>query len=494
MDTLNMTQAPTKAPMPAAPKSSAPKKLKRHLDDNAFLAADLEILETPPSPVRMALILIIAAFVVVAIGWSWLGKIEIIAVAQGKIQPTGRVKVIQPLEPGKVAAVHIENGRHVSAGDVLIEMERGDSLAERDEAATVLASFRAEVLRHKASITAASQRPILKQIAILWTDDIPVSNQSREETALKADLSQLASAVGSLDAQIHQKEVERDRLEQTMAEQAKLIATLNERVEMRNALIGSLAGSRAIVLDALESLQTQTTMLSTQKSQHDVAVANLDVLTQEREKAITAFIADNAEKLVTAQRQLDDYQQRLAKAQVRLDHTKLTAPIDGTVLGLTVTTIGQVLTSGEEIMRIVPEDATLEIESYLPNKDIGFVKVGQQAVIKVASFPFTRYGTISATVTRIGHDAIPEPEAQQSAANATQAHKPDMFATADHTQNLVFPVTLSLQRPHISVDGEQTPLSPGMAVDVEIKTGSRRILDYFLSPLVEVGSRAMHER
>ncbi len=103
------------------------RKTSSFLADREFLPADLEILDTPPSPVRMALILLICALVVVALAWSYFGRIDIIAVAQGKIQPTGRVKSIQPLETGKVAAIHVQNGQRVKAGDVLIEMDPGDA-------------------------------------------------------------------------------------------------------------------------------------------------------------------------------------------------------------------------------------------------------------------------------------------------------------------------------------------------------------------------------
>jgi hemolysin D len=172
----------------------------------------------------------------------------------------------------------------------------------------------------------------------------------------------------------------------------------------------------------------------------------------------------------------------------------LRSPIDGAVLGLTVTTVGQVLTVGEEVMRIVPEDAALEVEGYLPNKDIGFVHPGATAVLKIDLFPFTRYGTIAAEVTRVGHDAIPEPEAQATESNGTQSQKPGLFTPAERTQNLVFPVTLKLDKTAVTVDGESVPLKPGMSVKIEIATGSRRILEYFLSPLVEVASEAIRER
>jgi hemolysin D len=172
----------------------------------------------------------------------------------------------------------------------------------------------------------------------------------------------------------------------------------------------------------------------------------------------------------------------------------LTAPIDGPVFGLSVTTIGQVLGSVDELMRIVPDDAALEIECYLANKDIGFVKPGQSAVIKIESFPFTRYGTLAAKVTRVSNDAIPEPEAQQTESDAARKQREKTFAGAQRTQNLVFPVTLEPSRKGMSVDGQTIALTPGMAVSVEIATGDRRILEYIFSPLVETTSQAMKER
>ncbi len=164
------------------------------------------------------------------------------------------------------------------------------------------------------------------------------------------------------------------------------------------------------------------------------------------------------------------------------------------VFGLSVTTIGQVLGSGDELLRIVPEGAQLEIECYLANKDVGFVKPGQNAVVKIESFPFTRYGTLPATVTRVSNDAIPEPDAQQTESDAARKQKEKTFAGAQRTQNLVFPVTLEPSRKTMTIDGQAIPITPGMAVSVEIATGNRRILEYIFSPLVETASQAMKER
>jgi hemolysin D len=464
------------------------------LSDREFLPADLEILETPPSPVRMALILSIAALVMVALAWSWFGRLDIVAVAQGKIQPTGRVKLIQPLEPGRIVAIKVENGKRVSAGQTLVEFDPGDARAEQADAQGAYDSFRADAIRRRASIEAAGARKLDPPPPIQWPADLPKTNAEREDRVLENDLRQLSTALSGFDAQIRQKEIERDRAAETMAAQSKLIETLKQRVDMRNTLVQSGSGARTGLIDAQESMQYHMTQLAMQKGQRDAATANIAVLEREREKAYSSFLAENAQKLSEAQRQADDWREKLVKAKLKSARMTLASPIDGIVFGLSVNTIGQVVGAGDELMRIVPEGATLEIECYLANRDVGFVKPGQQAVVKIESFPFTRYGTLDATVTHVSIDAIPEPEAQQREGEATRINREKSFGGGQRTQNLVFPVTLLPKETVMSVDGQKIPLSPGMAVSVEIATGTRRILEYIFSPLVETASRAMKER
>ena len=263
---------------------------------------------------------------------------------------------------------------------------------------------------------------------------------------------------------------------------------------MRTILAKSGSGSNANLIDAKETLLYHMSQQANQKVQRDATIANLDVLVRERDKAFSNFIAENSQKLAEAQKQADDLREKLAKAKLKSERMYLKSPIDGVVYGLSVTTIGQVTGSGEELMRIVPEDASLEIECYLANKDVGFVKPGQDAVVKIELFPFTRYGTLPATVTRVANDAIPEPDASQIEGDSARQPKDKGFAGAQRTQNLVFPVTLAPARHAMDVDGQTVPLTPGMAVNVEIATGRRRIIEYIFSPLVETASQAMKER
>lgn len=462
--------------------------------DQEFLPAALSILETPPSPVRIGLIWAICLLAAFALLWSYFSSIDIIAIAQGKVQPAGRVKTIQPLETGRVLALHVQNGQHVSAGDVLVELDAAEASADEQASSAAYAAFKAERLRRRAALSAVDG-DLNGPAAIDWPADIPPAIREREARVLKGDLGHLKISVQSLDAQIAQKKEEERRLEETIRSEQQLIDTLQQRVTMRKALMARNSTPKAAVIDAMETLQVQQTALATQKGQLLEARSAQAVLAKDRQKTIDAFVAENSQKLAEAERQADDLEQKAAKARVKTGHMTLTSPIDGVVLGLSVTTKNQVVTTSEELMRIVPDDMPLEIEAYLDNRDIGFVKPGQPAIVKIESFPFTRYGTLDATVMRVARDAIPEPDAQTTEGNPARPQKnAGYFSGAQRVQNLVFPVTLQSKKNSMNVDGVEVPLSPGMAVSVEIKTGKRRILEYLFSPLVETASRALRER
>lgn len=468
--------------------------------DREFLPAALEILETPPSPIRVTLMLSICALATCALILSWVGRIDVVAVAQGKIQPTGRVKVVQSLETGRVRAIRAENGLHVQAGEVLVELDPTEVDADEAALRISLAAFEAEAMRRREAIrtvaTAATDSLMLRPVLPLaFAPTTPLAIRAREERVLMSDLTQLQGALESLAAQIRQKEAERARLIGTIAVQHELVATLRERVTMRATLLAHDAGTKAGLIDATETLQYQEGALATQLGQLAETNAGFDVLAREMRKSRETFIAENEQKLADAERQADDLSQRLAKARAHTEHMTLRAPLSGVVQGSSITTVGQVVTPSEELMRIVPDGSALEIEAYLQNRDVGFVRDGQEATIKIESLPFTRYGIVTGTVLRVASDAIPEPDAQQVEGNPAKAQKSNGFTGgAQRTQNLVFPLLVRPDKTSLMADGRDVALAPGMAVSVEVKTGRRRILEYLFSPVAEVGASALHER
>jgi hemolysin D len=468
--------------------------LGRGPSDREFLAPALEILETPASPVHVAFVWIICALVVVGLGWAYFGRIDIVATAQGKFQPTGRVKVIEPVETGRVTAIRSTNGNSVKAGDVLVELDRSAAEADLAAANDELASARAETLRRRAALAAADAQAFSAPPAIEWPADLAPALREREGRVLAADLGQLSATLAAFSAQRAQKSAERDMLLQTIAMQKKLVSTLQERVDMRTRLVESQSGAKAAVIDATETMQYQLIQLAAQQQQLASLSAGLDLVARDSEKAIETFLSDNAQRLSDAERRAEDAGQRVAKAEALADHLTLRAPIAGRVQSSVIASVGQVVTSGQEIMRVVPQDSTLEIEAYVLNRDIGFVSVGQEAIVKIESFPFTRYGSIKAHVTRIARDAIPSPDASAIEGDPARSAAAAGYAGGERMQNLVFAVELTPAVSTISVDGVDRPLTSGMAVTVELKTGSRRLIEYLFSPLVEVASRAVRER
>jgi hemolysin D len=462
--------------------------------DREFLPAALELLETPPSPIVVGFIWAICLVFFAALTWSWFGRLDIQAIASGKIQPQGQSKVVQPVDLGKVVAILVKNGSQVKQGDVLLELDPTETAADSEAFAHDVESAAAEADRRRAAIeTASSDRRIAAPIRFTFSASEPV--RQREQGALEADLAKLTAGQDTLKSQLSQTLATKRRLTDNITERETLIALDKELVNMREVLSSKGSGSRSLVIEASQRYETDLVTQMTDQGQ----LRETEEAAQGIERKLTElgaqFIAEQTEKLVDAERKRDHVMQDLVKAQSKNARTQLKAPVDGVVQQLAATTVGQVVAGGQTLMTIVPVDTPLEIDALILNKDIGFVREGQQAVIKIEAFPFTRYGTIEGTVTRISPDAVDMRNAPNlSEAAATVKPQGASSSSASSQPELGFPATISLPRHSIQVDEREVNLTPGMAVTVEINTGSRRVIDYVLSPLRELASKSAHER
>ncbi len=476
----------------------APVKPGRAVGDREFLPGALEILEAPASPVRVALIYLLCGLVATALAWSWFGHLDVYADATGKVQVSGRTKVVQPIQSGEVRAIRVKDGDKVKAGAVLIELDPTAAQAERTVARDRLFNARAEVARRQAEIAAVGRAPVDADPKVDWPSDLPAAVVEREAQATRSDLSSLAATLANLEAQKVATVADRDKYRANIGPQRNVIKLIEEHLGMRNALFKNGWDSRVTVLEQEQQLQTaqlQLVNLQGSLAQAEAAIPVIDSrIALTRQGSVTA----NTTSLVQAQQQVDQFTQDLAKADETLSHMTLLSPIGGTVQATAVTTVGQVVTTGQQVMQIVPDGTPLEIEAYILNSDAGFVQVGQAATVKVDTFPYTRYGTISGVVTRLAADALPGKQAQQQQSNGSTPPSADgaMSATsaAQQTTDLVFPVTVVPDQPGLKVGGRLLPLAPGMTVTVEIQTESRRAIDYILAPLHSMFEQAGQER
>ncbi len=200
-------------------------------------------------------------------------------------------------------------------------------------------------------------------------------------------------------------------------------------------------------------------------------------------------LADSAQ----AEQKAASLQQQFLGAQERARLQTLTAPVDGTVQQVAVHTVGGVVTPAQQLMAVVPADSGLEVEAVVSNRDIGFVHEGQAAEIKIDTFNFTKYGLLHGMVQSVSQDSIARDKPQDKSSDKQQ-----QGALSDSSepqgQELVYDARVALETTQMNIDGKLVNLTPGMAVTAEIKTGSRRVIEYLLSPLTRYGSEALRER
>jgi len=457
---------------------------RRGRDELAFLPAALEIVETPPSPAGRAIVFILAGLFTAALVWSWWGTIDIVASATGKIVPNGSTKLIQPFETGVVRSIRVQDGQPVKAGDVLIELDPTLNAAERDHLSNDLLAEQLNVARLRAALADGDDfaPPAKADPAIVSTQRQLLLHQVAEHRAKLA----------ALDRQAAQKTAEVATTGATIQKLEAVIPVVQTRVDMRKSLMDKELGSRLIYYETLQQLIEQQKELGVQKSHLTEAEAAVAAIHETRSQALSEYRRSLADDLVKSEQKANGLAQDLIKAEQRTRLQQLTAPVDGVVQQLSVHTIGGVVTPAQTLMVIVPSDSRLEIEALVSNRDIGFVHAGQPAEIKVDTFNFTRYGLLDGEVLGVSQDAIVRERPQERPDERGRGAAND--SSEPKGQELNYSARISLSQTRMLIDDRVVNLSPGMAVTVEIKTGSRRILSYLLSPLLRYRQEVLRER
>ena len=445
------------------------KRLKNHFkNDNLeyeFLPPSLEIEETPPSPIRRVLIWVIFILVIIAFTWSYFGKVDEVAVARGKVIPDGRVKVIQPMETGVIRAIHVQEGQMVKEGELLIELDPTIKQADVESSAKALSIHAADKERLIAELngetTGGRQWAIGNKNKAKGINEFQKKLKDARESEYKSKEEALRLVIAQKDNALQASEAILNKLEKTSAiliEQEaayrKLYekdfiarADLLEKQKEFHTIVNEFEAQKKIVKQAIDSLEE--------------AKKNLETLKKEREKALLTDIVEKEKNIIAIEGEA-------IKAKKRYELEKLCSPVSGTVHGIASYTIGGVVTPAQPIVTIVPDGTPLVVEAMALNKDIGFLKEGQKAEVKLDTFPFQKYGTIKGKVVSISPDAF-----------------------EDEKMGPVYKIKVEMERLYIAVDGKKVPVSPGMAVSVEVKTNKRRIIEFFLSPIVKYADESL---
>ena len=483
-----------KSAEPVAPAKPTPHVIplrraqRRCREELAFLPAALEIVETPPSPTGRAIGSVIILLFGMALTWAWFGTIDIVASATGKILPGGRVKVVQPFESAVVRAIRVQDGQTVKAGDVLIELDPTANEAERDHLRNDLLAERLNIARLRAALS-SSDDPA--------SDFMPPADADPELTRTQRQLllnqvTEHRAKLAALARQQAQKEAERATIAATIHKLEAIIPVIQQRVDIRKTLMDRELGSKLTYFETLQSLVEQQQDLSVQTSHLGEAEAAAAAIVETQRQTEAEYRHTLSDDLAKSEQKASGIAQDLIKAEQRTRLQELRAPEDGVVQQLAVHTVGGVVTPAQTLMVIVPSDSRLEIEAMVSNRDIGFVHAGQDAEIKVDTFNFVRYGLLHGAVLSVSRDAIVRDKPQDGAGERAAGTRND--SSEPKGQELSYSARVALDRAQMQVEDRMVNLAPGMAVTVEIKTGSRSVLSYLLSPLLRYRQEVLRER
>lgn len=464
------------------------RRAERGKVERAFLPAALEIVETPPSPVGRAVAFTIVAVFLAALAWASLGTVDIVVVAPGKIIPSGHTKTIQPFETGVVRAIDVRDGQSVKAGDVLVELDPTMTGAELGHLKSDWIAAQLEIARLNAAV-AAKGDPLAE---FKPPQDAPSDLIRMHRHLLVSQTAEQNAKLATIDGQVAQKKAERTTIRASIDKLKAIIPPLEERVEIRKHLASRELGSRLAYLSDLQELVGQQKEVLVQESRYSEAKSAIAALVETRGKTVAEYERGLLDELAKAEQRAAGLAQDIIKAEQRTSLQKLTAPVDGVVQQLAVHTIGGVVQPAQALMIVVPDASRLEIEAMVPNRDIGFVEVGQEAAIKVDTFNFTRYGLLHGAVLTVSHDAITRDKPTDKSIEKPQSA--EASSSEPKGQELVYAARISLDRTQMQIENKTVNLSPGMAVTVEVKTGSRSIISYLLSPLVRYQHESLRER
>jgi hemolysin D len=433
----------------------------------AFLPANLELVETPvhPAPRWSMRIIVVLAILIVLI--TIFGQLDIVAVAKGKLLPNERVKVIQPAITGVVHRILVQDGQRVQAGQLLMELDPTQAAADSDKARSsrIDAALAAERSRALLAAQSAGHPPAMSIV-----DGASPAQQEQAQHFADGLYREYQDKLNSSQAELLKREAELDATRQEIASLAATAPLARQQADQYRSLASDKYVAQTDYLDKEQAALGKEHELVAQQSHARELLEGIAEQRSDIASTTSQFRRTQLDLLDKATQQLEQSRNDETKADTRQKLMSLTAPVSGTVQQLAIHTVGGVATSAQSLMEIVPDDA-VEVEADIENKDVGFVKAGQVATVKIEAFPYTRYGYLTGKVTSVSNDAV-----------------------QNRKLGLTFVAHIHLPTNRILANGQWINLTPGMEVTAEIKTGKRSVARYFLDPVVQTAQESMRER
>ena len=433
-------------------------------EDKEFLPPAVEVLETPPSPAGRMLVWAVVGLFILVVLWAFIGEIDEVVVARGKVIPIGYTKVLQAEDKGIVKRILVQEGQKVKRGELLMELDRTMSESDLNALKKEIAYYNTNIRRILAELedklfvagegSQTDSRDFIQQMSLYR------SRQSEKRAKLEF-----------YDAQIRQKEDSVRVAESSLVKYQELLKIAREREANLKEIVEQGAISRYTYLEYQGKRIELEQNVSMNRSELSAAQAEVSAARQEKAQYQAEWNRQLQEELINSRKQFNTLKESERKAELKNKLIEIKSPVDGAVHKLDIHTVGAVVREAQGLMEVVPDGTPMEIEAWMENQDVGFVTPGMPVEVKVDAFNFQKFGTLKGKVREISPDAIEDKERGQ-----------------------LYRVMVSVDEEKLHMDSRDLQVYPGMAVSAEIKTRKKRIIDFFLEPFQTYKSEALRER
>lgn len=443
-----------------------------------FAPSIIRLQEKPPAPLGRAVLKSVMLLFLGIIIWAVLGRLDIVAVAEGKLVPQSYLKIVQPAEQGIVKEILVKEGELVKKGQVLMRMDAVVSTAEGRSLASEAGKFSLALRRIDAEL---GGKPLLREAGD--TADVFAHVFAQYQANRRSYESQQEEQRSVLDKARHEMSGAREI-------KTKLEMTLPHYREQEQSYASLLKEGHVSRLDATDKQRERIEKEQDLRSQEFV-IKSTQATIDQAQKKINQITANYRRQLQTerveAAAQLEKVNQELAKQQYRNELLELKAPQDGVVKDLATHTVGTVTTPGTILMTLIPQNESLRAEVWVTNEDIGFVRPGQKVKLKISAFTFQKYGMIDGLVEQVSADS----------SDNGSSDKNDPLSAASNNKTggkLVYKALVTMADQQLVVGGAAHKLTPGMQASAEIKLGTRSVIEYLFSPVAKAFHEAGRER
>jgi hemolysin D len=420
-------------------------------DKNRFKPHLAEIEENPVSPMGRKILWSIIIFMLIAVAWMFIGKTDVVVSARSEVVPVGNVKVLQALSGGSIKKIYVKEGDAIKKGAPLIEIDPTveESNIESKKQNLMILDLEIKKLQSLIDGTPFSMPEGIDPAIAILISGMHISEKSSQES----QRLRIQQQIDQIQEQIRATEVD----QQQANEMYKM--GLSEEKRMRKVLdiIAKNDYYRVQKENARYKKDAQRKSYEIMQLQDKLNELNTQILNISQD-----FKSRLYEQLTKKTKELVALKSEIETVSFKKQKQVITSPVDGVVAKLAVNTIGGVVSPAEKLLTIIPKDAPMQLKAIVENRDIGFVKDGMKAVIKVDTFDYQKYGFIDATVEKISPNAI-----------------------KDEKLGLIYEVYLKPEKNFLEVEGENRYLTPGMSATAELKVGERRIIEFFIYPLIK---------